>query len=281
MKKFNLLNSAFLALKGAVIGIGAIMPGISGGVLCLVLGIYRPMMELIANPFKEIKKRFWFFLPVVIGLGVGILGISKVVELLFRSSPVSSTWLFAGLIMGTLPGLWKEAGSDGRKKSDWITGVVSFIVVFSILLTFTLAGSAHVTPNIGIWILCGVLWAIGFTVPGMSPSAIFLFMGIYETMSAGIASLDMSVLLPMGAGMILALFPLTRGISVLFDKAKSIAMHICFGAALASALVVLPFGESSSSFMSILGYIACFAGGLVIALLMDKMSSKIPDTGDE
>lgn len=314
MQRISIIQSFFLMLKGALIGIGAVMPGISGGVLCLVMGIYQPMMALIANPFREFKKRIGFFIPVIIGFALGILGISKGVELLFRSNMTMATWLFSGLIMGTLPGLYKEAGSKGRSKKDLLIAVIIFALVFSLLLMLAEPESAadapsaapavttseqHTEPSTGdinqisessevhtktalipldsiwTWALAGVLWAIGFMVPGMSPSAMFIFLGIYEPMSAGIAGFDFFILLPMGIAMLITLLLFSRFISNLFNKAYSKAMHFCFGTALASALAVLPI-RSITSVKSALIYLIYFAIGAAIAFAMEKMSARIP-----
>ena len=118
-KRFDGLQFALRIIKGAVVGVGAILPGISGGVLSVVFGIYRPLMEFLAHPVREFKSKAWYFLPILIGFLLGILGLARVVDWLFRESPVPAVWLFSGLVVGTLPALWREAGQRGRTPASW------------------------------------------------------------------------------------------------------------------------------------------------------------------
>ena len=100
-------------IQGAIIGSGAILPGISGGVLCVSFGIYKPMMTLLSNPLKQLKKLILFFLPIAIGWLVGFLGFARIIDVLFSAAAVVTTWLFIGLIAGTFPSLIREAGKRG------------------------------------------------------------------------------------------------------------------------------------------------------------------------
>ena len=100
-------------LQGVLIGLGAVLPGISGGVLCVVFGVYAPIMALLSNPFRAFKRYALTLLPVVIGMGIGFLGVSKVLGILLETYPDASVCLFVGLIVGMLPSLFREARSKG------------------------------------------------------------------------------------------------------------------------------------------------------------------------
>ncbi len=106
-------NWIFRVIQGALIGISAILPGISGGVLCVVFGIYEPMMALLAHPIRTFKRYSVLLLPVLIGWVLGFWGLAGVVEWLFSSSYNPAVWLFIGLIGGMVPSLFKEAGKNG------------------------------------------------------------------------------------------------------------------------------------------------------------------------
>jgi putative membrane protein len=264
----------FNALKGALIGTGAILPGISGGVLMIVTGVYRPLMELLSHPIKSLKKDFGFYLSVLLGFALGVLLLSKVVELLFKTSQEPATWLFIGLIVGTMPALLSESGKEGRPRSALITGIAAFALMLAFLIVINGRPSVHSTPTTLTWIICGVLWGIGFIAPGMSPSALFLFMGVYEPMAAGIADLSMPILLPMGGGLILSALLLSRLINSLLKNYYSQTMHAILGVSVASTVMILPFG-SSPSFTEVLLYALMFAVGLALALWMGAMSKKL------
>ena len=120
-------------IHGAIIGLGAVLPGISGGVLCVVFGVYKPIMELLSHPFKAIKKYAKLLIPIVIGIGIGFLAISKLLGFLLNKYPDPSVCLFVGLIAGMLPSLFREAGEKGRSKGSFISLGICFVVVLSLI----------------------------------------------------------------------------------------------------------------------------------------------------
>ena len=265
-------------LKGALIGTGAILPGISGGVLCVALGVYRPMMALLAHPIQELRRDWKLFVPLLVGFALGVLGLSRLVDWLFRLSPVPAVWLFIGLIAGTLPSLWREAGRDGRPRGSLIAGGVAFAVVLAGMLLISRAGVRQVPLTTGTWLLCGLLWAVGFIAPGMSPSSLFIFMGVYQPMAAGIADLSMPILLPMGAGLIAGVLVLSRLMNWLLARHYALTMHLIMGVALASTAAILPFG-SAKGWLDVVTYVLCFVLGLAVALLMDRMNRDMEASG--
>ena len=105
-------------LCGALIGAGAILPGVSGGVLAVVFDVYRPMMETLAHPGRGIRKYWHIFLPLGIGWAVGFLGLAKGISVAYALSDAATVWLFIGLIAGTFPALWRERRTmAGRRGS--------------------------------------------------------------------------------------------------------------------------------------------------------------------
>ncbi|HNW87142.1 MAG TPA: DUF368 domain-containing protein [Candidatus Limiplasma sp.] len=270
----------FTMLKGALIGTGAILPGISGGVLCVVFGIYRPVMELLAHPIRELKKHFWFFVPVLLGFAIGVLGISKLLQWVLTEAEVPAVWLFIGLIVGTLPSLWKEAGKEGRTKGNLLAGGITFAVMLAFLLFVKGTGTVQLTPSIWLWAACGVLWGLGFIAPGLSPSSLFFFMGVMEPMMQGISSLSLQVLLPMGLGLIGCVLSLSRAVGWLLKNKYAGTMHAILGLALASTVVILPLG-TAKTWVDWVVYAACFAAGCAVALWMDGMNRKLEASGQK
>lgn len=273
-----MLAFLFSVLRGALIGTGAILPGISGGVLCVVLGIYQPMMALLSDPLHEIKKRFGFFLPILIGFALGVLGLSRLVDVLFRVSPVPAVWLFIGLIAGTLPALWREAGEQGRSRGGVIAGVIALAAALPLLMYLQRAGSMRAPLNTGTWLLCGALWGVGLIVPGLSPSSLFILMGVYQPMAAGIADLSLPILLPMGAGLIVCVLGLSRLINRLLKRAHCVMMHIILGITLASTVTMIPWTGNARP-LDIALYAACFVLGFAIAFWMDRVNRSLAARG--
>lgn len=270
----------FAMLKGAMIGTGAILPGISGGVLCVVFGIYRPIMELLQHPFRELKRNFWFFVPILVGFALGVIGISALLEWVLKEAEIPATWLFIGLILGTMPSLWKEAGQQGRTPGNLITGAITFVLMFALLLVLKNNALVQFQPSVWLWAGCGVLWALGFMAPGLSPSSLFFFLGVMEAMTAGIKNLDMSVLLPMGAAMLVSVLTLSHGIGWLLKNRFAGTMHAILGLSIASTLVIMPINQVQS-WVDIVIYVICFAVGFVVALWMDRMNHKLEQAGQK
>ena len=94
-------------VHGALIGVGAILPGVSGGVMCVLFGIYQPMMALLSHPVQAFRRYYKLFIPVLLGWAIGFVALAKVVEWAFGADSAVATCLFFGLILGTLPSLWR------------------------------------------------------------------------------------------------------------------------------------------------------------------------------
>ena len=108
---------AYRILQGALIGLGAVLPGISGGVLSVIFGIYKPIMELLSNPFMNFKTHVPPLIPVFIGGVIGFLGIANLLAFFLNKYPDPSVCLFVGLITGMLPSLFREAGEKASPKA--------------------------------------------------------------------------------------------------------------------------------------------------------------------
>ncbi len=257
---------------GFAIGGGAILPGISGGVLCVIFGIYRPMMELFAHPKRVFVKYWKMFLMIGIGWLIGFWGFAKVVDILFQSAEIYATWLFIGLIIGTLPALYRSAGEKGRTKASYISMAVSFVVLFSVLLFVQLGTLSQVTPNILWFGFCGVLWGLSLVIPGMTSSSILMSLGIYQDMNAGIASLDLKVIIPWLIGLGVTALSVARLVNFCFERKYSIAYHAVVGVVIASTVVIIPRSyEGTGQFLLCL---LCGIVGAVISLVSSREPKK-------
>ena len=260
-------------VQGALIGGGAILPGISGGVLSVVFGIYRPMMEFLSHPIKALKKNLWLFVPIIVGVAIGFVGFAKLIDLLFTQDSPYPISLFVGLILGTVPMLWRTAGEKGRGKPEYLTLFISF----TLLLVVLAALSSGTRMNVGltpVWsFISGIVWGFSLVVPGLSSSSILLFFGLYEQIMAAAGNLDMSVIIPLiaGIGVVAVLF--ARMIDMLFEKHHGIASHAILGLVLASTIMIIP--RTYQSVWQALLCLAVAAAGFVVALYMDKWGEKI------
>ncbi len=268
-------NSLFLLriLNGILIGGGAILPGVSGGVLAVVFGIYQPMMELLSHPFTAFKKHWKLFLPVGIGVMLGFVGFAKVVGGLFEKYEVQTLCLFIGLIFGTVPMLLKTAQRDGKStKKDYLALGLSFALLLAVLLIVNRAGKLSLTLTTPWAFVSGIIWGFSLVVPGLSSSSLLIFMGLYESIMSAVGALNLGVILPLFAGIALVALLFARLIDKLFNERFSLASHAVVGLVLASTLTIIPsFASTGQLIVGIL-----LAGiGFVAAMQLDKWQAKM------
>ncbi len=275
-KPVPIVEWILLVIKGMVVGAGAIIPGVSGGVLCVVFGIYQPMMALLAHPVKSFKTYYKMFIPFLIGWLAGFLLIAKLVEMLFAASASIAIALFVGLIAGTLPSLFKEAGKNGTDNKSRIGFTLGLFLMFTLLLLLDNQSSSSITPNIWWFAFSGLIWGFSLIIPGLSSSSILIFMGLYQPMTSGIAALDMAVILPLIAGLAVTVLLFARLVNHLFEKHHGIMHHTIIGIVIASTLLIIP--TEYPNWWSLIISAACFAAGFTASVLLNKLDKNSEKT---
>lgn len=226
--------------QGFIIGAGGILPGISGGVLAVIFGVYRPVMEVLAHPLGGLRRHFPLLLPVGLGAALGFLGGSGLILVLFDRSEKLATCLFIGLIIGTLPSLWTEAGQHGRSRGALLSCAASFLVLSAILLYAQYGAFYTMSADFFGFLFCGVLWGLSLIVPGMTSSSILMAVGLLTPMVEGFTRFDMSVILPWALGLAAVVLSLARVVNWCFRAHYPIFYHGVFGIVLASTLTIVP-----------------------------------------
>jgi len=272
-KSFSPMRYLFQILQGTLVGLGAVLPGISGGVLCVVFGIYKTIMELLAAPFKNFKTHVPKLLPFVLGGAIGFLGIANILSFLLDKYPAPSVCLFIGLIGGMLPSLFREAGEQGRSKASFVSMGIAMVLVTALLLSLKLL-SVEIAPNFLWFVFCGCCLALSVIAPGMSFSTLLMPLGLYEPFVAGIGHLDFSVLIPGGIGGLATVILFSKAVNYLFDKHYSVAFHAIIGIVIAATVMIIPVASFTISVGSCLVNIVCIAVGIVASLLLDRFNSK-------
>lgn len=274
-QEFSIPRIAMLLLSGILIGGGAILPGISGGVLCVVFGIYQPMMEILSHPLRGLPRHWRMFLPVGLGWLIGFFGFARVIEWIFGADETLGTWLFIGLIAGTMPQLFREAGEKGRGRSSYLAAAAAFAALFGLLLFVRLGAIPKVAPSCGWYIFCGVLWGLSLVVPGMSSSAILIPLGLFEPLNSAIANFNLPVIGLWILGLAGSVVVLARLVNSLFEKHYAIMYHIVLGVTIASTIIIVPLEYASwrAGLLSAL----CFAVGLAAAYGLSKLDTGTRD----
>jgi len=278
MKKNFLLKAILWVIQGFIVGLGAILPGVSGGTLCYAFGIYDQILEVLSSPFKGVKKHWKMLAFVGIGGVLGFVGFAGITEQLLKWNEAVVLCVFVGLIAGTVPELWRDAGKEKRNKFSILSLIISFIAISVVFYLFKNVLALTIAPNFVGWLICGVLWGLSFIVPGFSSSTLLLFFGIYEQMSHGISHLDFGVLIPLGCAMLATLLLFSKLMKLIFDKHHSLASHAVMGFVLATTIMILP--SFNTSVGNILVYLGCIAGGAIASFCFNILCEKIKSKAD-
>lgn len=255
-------------LKGIAVGIGAILPGLSGGVLSVIFNIYEPMVRFLGNIRKDFRANVRYFMPIGIGGILGVLLFSIFVEKAFGRLAAQFTCLFIGFVAGTLPALSRTAGKKGRRRLDWTILFVSAAVIYSIMV-FGGSLAQEVAPSFPAWIFSGALIGLGIIVPGMSPSNFLIYLGLYDLMAGGIAALDFGVILPLVIGAAGCVLLFARAASWVFDRYYSSMYHLILGTVIGSSLAIFPtvvFPAMTAEGLALSGL--TFRSSVILAVVM-------------
>ena len=260
-------------LKGLAIGIGAVAPGVSGGTLAVIFGIYEKMTEAIATHFRDFwnKVKTFFFL----GLGgvVGVIGFSNIIGYLFRYYELEVKYLFIGLMAGTFPALRKQANKQGFQ----ITYLISFAITFTIAILFAIlnnTASEGITgdqPHFLLLVLYGAVIGFGTIIPGISASFLLMYLGSYEVMIDGIARLNPWILIPAGIGFLISVLGFAKLINLLFQKAYGSTYYAIFGLTVGSIFAIFPgLGLSWRHMVSYL----FLTGGFILSYYLSTLDNR-------
>ena len=227
-------------LCGILIGAGAILPGVSGGVLAVAFDLYRPFMEMLTHPKRALPK-YWRLIPAL-GLGglIGFFGFAKGISAALNVSAAVTTWAFIGLIVGTVPSLYREAGKEGRSRASWVSLFLCAGAIFAGLFYVSRVLSVHLEPSFWSFTLCGALFGLGIVVPGLATSSVLMALDLYQPIVRGLSEMNLSVLLSTLPGMALTVLLLARLVNWVFQKHYSVAFHGILGVVIASTMVIVP-----------------------------------------
>lgn len=229
-------------IKGTLIGIANIIPGVSGGTMAVSLGIYDKLISSVSGIFKDWKKSLLTLLPIILGCGVGIVAFTYAVEYLLSRHTFVTCMAFVGLILGGIPVLTaslKKELARGASKIG-LSGILAFAILFCVAVFLPMMNPEDevlktfaVTPGtMAALFLVGVIASATMVVPGVSGSLVMMILGYYYGIintiksfldalkvfdTAGLAS-GFALLVPFGIGVLLGIFLIAKLITFLFEK---------------------------------------------------------------
>ena len=221
------------------------------GVFCVAFGLYEKLIDSFLHFFKNIKKNATFLFPIILGALVSIFLFSNFLQTAFNNFYTITSYAFIGLILGSLPIVFKQAEVSKITFTHIICLILSF--VFSIYLIVLEKNTIYSLSSFSnsYLILAGFLMSAGIVIPGVSKTVILMMLGIYSSYLSAISTLNFSILLPLGIGLILGSVIFMFLINYLFSHFKSYTYFLILGFVLGSVLVIFP--GFTLSFENILG----------------------------
>ena len=172
-----------LIIKGFIIGLGKIIPGVSGALLAISMGIYDKALGVISNFFKDIKYSIKFLMPIGIGILLAIICFSNILSLLLSKYYFVTMLMFLGLIIGGIPSLFKKLYKSKTNKKDYYFVFITIIIVlicYLIMLNNKINLNYIFNYSILYWLIIGAIDALTMIIPGISGTAIFVMLGCYN-----------------------------------------------------------------------------------------------------
>lgn len=277
----------FRLLCGFFLGVSVIAPGVSGSVMAVMMGIYRDLINIISNPFKNFKRNLFYLLPMGIGAVVSLAVFVKLFAFLFEHYPTPARLLFMGLIAGGLAEVFRQARSV-RFKRHYIIGILA---AFAIALTVGMlarGGSALETDHLSLWFLCaaGAVAGVSSMVPGMSVSMILMLFGVYDYLlqAASAFTYDLmhtiSVILPVGLCFLIGMVLFSNLTKIIFDRFPGLAYYMVFGFMCGTLFAIFPASLPDTAG----GWAVCilmFLAGLLISGMFQFLGKKFNAEGPQ
>lgn len=281
------MNFLKTMLKGALIGVAMIIPGVSGGTIAVLLDIYDKLINAISNLKKDFKASFAFLFPVVLGMALAFLAMYFPLKLALKYIPIQTISLFAGLMLGSIPSLFSDSKNNGFKKLDLIGIILSFVLVIGICFIPNM-GDVDLSVNMpnyqyALLFLMGLLASCALVVPGISGSMLLLIFGYYEPILNTISELknnfghSLLVLALVALGIVIGFLVIAKIMNYLLTKYKRATYWTIFGFVVGSIIAIFlsyDYTGLTIDALVIATSIIVFIIGAPISFFLIRLSSK-------
>lgn len=274
-------NSLEVMYKGFLIGSTMLVPGVSGGSMAIILGIYERLLSAISSLTRNVKENLLFLGLFVVSAGMGMLFLARPILSLLESYPKPMQCLFIGAVAGGIPVIWKQGKIE---RITWKTGlcfVAGFLSVIGISLIpaeIFQTGFAAKTTEVGVQstglfsylllIVAGILSSTALVLPGISVSYFLLVLGLYQELMRAISEMDMEFLLPMGSGILIGVLLTTKALEYVLKRYPQVAYMVILGFVVGSVLEILPQMPRGGEWLLCTG--AGLTGFFAISTLSEK-----------
>lgn len=278
-----------MILKGVVIGVANIIPGVSGGTMAVSMGIYDKIIHAATHLISEFKKSMKILIPILIGVAMGLVVFARLIQMMFDHVPFQTNFLFIGLILGGLPAMVKKVKGQKLRVSHIISCVLFFALVVGLAAIGKSEGAAvdlsfsviHALKLFGV----GVIASATMVIPGVSGSMVLMLMGYYNPILNEVnrfmdnlvdfnlpGLLDgCTVLVPFGIGVVVGIFAIAKLIEIIFNKFPYIAYWAIIGLIVASPFAILVMNDLGNiNVVSVLTGIVALVVGIFVAMKLGE-----------
>lgn len=269
IKKY--MEYIIIFLKGMVFGIANVIPGVSGGTMAIVTGIYERLIGIISDAFsylkdfKKFKNALLFLIPLGLGAVIGIVGFSNIIDYMLNNHNFILMYTFLGFVAGSFPYLFKSANKEGVKKRYIIPFAITLLMMIVIVVVGKNADENYIREfstsfsDIIQLIVYGFIGAGTMIIPGVSGSMVMMIMGIYNAIIIAAKSLNLLVLVPFALGMALGIVVISKIIKMLLEKFYGYTYYAILGFVIGSLIFLFPGVELSLQMLvSIIVFIVSF-----------------------
>lgn len=228
--------------QGILIGAGAILPGISSGVLCVIFGIYENLLNCVLSFFKNIKENFKYLFPIGVGSIIGVVLFGNILKYLFFAYPIQIKFIFIGLILGSIPSLIKESTSKVNFKPYYLifTLITLLLGIFLVTLEQKISKFNDTDYNFLFLVISGFFMSAGIIIPGVSNTLILMLLGIYELYLDAVSIIYLPFLFPLLIGIFLGSIFFMKLTKFLLDKFYPQTFFAIIGFTLGSVFILYP-----------------------------------------
>lgn len=261
-------------IRGMVIGTTDLIPGVSGGTMAIILGIYRELIAAINGLFsKEWKKHVMYLLPVGIGIGVALLSVSRLIDWVLANYPAPLFYFFIGLILGIVPFLLKTVNyKQTFTKKHFVLLLIAALVVASTVFRGDPA-EAQVSEltflDYIVFFSAGILASSAMILPGISGALVFLLLGVYESVIHAVSTLNIPVMIAIALGIFVGIIVTSKIINYLLTHFRTSTFAVMIGLVIGSIVVIFPGIPQSA--MLIFVSIFAIVSGLAVAVILGRV----------
>lgn len=273
-------------LKGIVIGIANAIPGVSGGTMMVIMKVFDKILGAVS--IKNLKKNIPFLITIGLGMGIGVILSAKVLTACFELFYVQTQLFFLGVVLGSLPMIYKEGISKGKfKPMHFLPFIVGLALIIIVSIANAGTSTVYTSLTIGTFMylfIVSVISAAAMIMPGLSGSLVLLMLGGYQTMLQAVDEMNIPILIPIGIGIIIGIVLCAKLITICLKKFYKGTYAVILGMITGSLYAIFPrqtidadgtvtgadFSITSSS--GIFGIITCIIGILLPLgmMILDK-----------